>query len=218
MKQIKAIIKKEWLNFLGSEHGVFVVYAVLIFAWSFIPLTKVSGTGQVWWLFFSVIISGNFANTVFVSERLNGSMEILLTSGLTRNAVLYGKILFITIMSIFIGLTCCCIAAIWIDLYGQPRMLFFTDMASGAALYCVGTLMNVACSAWLSIRLQSPRIIPVISILLMAVFVALYYFLTYIVYASGGLLYVILGSAAMIFFFFAKMEFNGERVVHPVDM
>ena len=120
MKKLNAIISKEWKSFIGSDRGVFAVYAILILSWSFLPLYKGFSMGMedVWWLFFSVVISGNFSNTVFVSERLSGSMEILLTSGFPRDTVLFGKAAFITGISIAIGTLCLCLSRLWLHLAG----------------------------------------------------------------------------------------------------
>ena len=136
MKKLNAIISKEWKSFVGSDRGVFAVYAVLILSWSFLPLYKGLSMGMedVWWLFFSVVISGNFSNTVFVSERLSGSMEILLTSGFPRDTVLFGKAAFITGISIAIGTLCLCLSRLWLHLAGGQtgfdRAAFY-----GAGLY-----------------------------------------------------------------------------------
>ena len=218
MKTVSVILKKEWNNFLGSERGVFAIYGVLVLSWSLLPLSKDLAAGPVWWLFFSVIISGNFAATVFVSERLNGSMEILLTSGFPRNAVLFGKVAFITLISTAIGGLCFCCALWWLHLSGRPHALYVEEVLMGAGLYCAGTIMNVACGAWMSIRLQSPRIIPFISILFMAAVVAAYYGLSYLVAAPQWTLIPVLAVAAAFFLHRAKKEFNGEKVIQPITL
>lgn len=218
MKTVSVILKKEWDNFLGSERGVFAIYGVLVLSWSLLPLSKDLAAGPVWWLFFSVIISGNFAATVFVSERLNGSMEILLTSGFPRNAVLFGKVAFITLMSTAIGGLCFCFALCWLHLSGRPHALYAGEVLMGAGLYCAGTVMNVACGAWMSLRLQSPRIIPFISILFMAAVMAAYYGLSYLVAAPQWTLIVVLVFAAAFFLYRAKKEFDGEKVIQPINL
>jgi ABC-type Na+ efflux pump permease subunit len=215
--QINAIFRKEFLNFFGSERGSFAIYLILIFVWSFLPLTQKPATGDIWWLFFSVIISGNFSNNVFVAERLNGSMEILLTSGFSRDAVFFGKIAFVTVMSGIMGLICCIVAFFWILISGVTAIdsgsVFYV-----ACIYIAGTAMNTSCGAWLSVRLRSPRIIPVITIMVMAAVVSLFYLLLYIIYLPGWSLLVILFSAAILFSALARHEFNGERIIQPVNL
>lgn len=220
MKKLNAIIFKEWANFTGSERGVFAVYGVLVISWSFLPLYKgLGGTGieDIWWLFFSVVISGNFSNTVFVSERLSGSMEILLTSGFSRDAVLFGKSVFIACMSICIGAVCLGLSRLWLNISGDHRG-FDDAVISGAVLYCAGTCMNVAIAAWMSVRLQSPRLIPIVTILMMTVIVAGFSGLLYFVAVPQWSLPVILLSIALAFFLLARKEFNGERIIQPIHL
>jgi ABC-type Na+ efflux pump permease subunit len=221
MKKLNAIISKEWKTFLGSERGVFAVYGVLILSWSFLPLYKgLAGTGieDIWWLFFSVVISGTFSNTVFVSERLGGSMEILLTSGFTRNAVLFGKTVFIIGMSIAIGGICLAFSRLWLFLSEQGGSGLDRAFFYGAGLYCAGTCMNAACGAWMSVRLQSPRLIPIVTILVMSLIVAGFSVLLYFVNVPQWLFPVILLSAAFVFYVLAKKGFNGEKIVQPINL
>ena len=92
MKDFLLIIRKEWTGFSKSDCGIFFIYGILVLAWSFLLSTNITmlltGTEYLWLVFFSVIVSGNFSNTTFVAERMNGSLEILLTSGIARNAIL----------------------------------------------------------------------------------------------------------------------------------
>jgi ABC-type Na+ efflux pump permease subunit len=218
MKKINAILRKEWVNFKGSERGVFAIYAILVFFWSFFPLNRELGAGPIWWLFFSVIISGNFSNTVFVSERLSGSMEILLTSGFPRNSVLFGKVAFILCMSIVIGMMCFSLSIVWLFLSGHIDSPIEGDVLYGALLYCAGAFMNVSCGAWLSVRLQSPRIIPFMTIFIMAAMVASFYVLSYAFGAPLWMLGIAFVIAAAFFLLRAKKEFNGEKIIQPIHL
>ena len=99
MRDILLIIKKELTGFIKSDRGIFILYGILVVAWSFLIYsnmnTLTSKTGYLWLVSFSVIVSGNFSTTTFVSERMSGSLEILLTSGVTRRCILLGKILYV---------------------------------------------------------------------------------------------------------------------------
>ena len=219
MKKLNAIISKEWKSFAGSDRGVFAVYAVLILSWSFLPLYKGLSMGMedVWWLFFSVVISGNFSNTAFVSERLSGSMEILLTSGFPRDTVLFGKAAFITGISIAIGTLCLCLSRLWLHLAGGQTG-FDHAALYGAGLYCAGTCMNVAIAAWMSVRLQSPRLIPIVTILVMSLIVAGFSGLVFFINVPQWMLPVILLSIAFVFLLLARKEFNGEKIIQPIHL
>jgi len=221
MNAILSIFKKEWHCFKGSEKGVFIVYSILLFVWSFFPLNNVSTvamSGSLWWLFFSVIISGNFASTVFVAERLSGSMEILLTSGYSRNAVLFGKMLFVMTLSIVIGILCLGLSFVWIMVSGHSQIAFGQAIFFAALVYSAGTFMNAASGAWLSVVLSSPRLLPFINVLVVgmicAIYSALHIFCGFAEWQLGLLLII----AGFVFLQLAKKEFNSEKIVAPLDV
>jgi ABC-type transport system involved in multi-copper enzyme maturation permease subunit len=212
MKKLKAILEKEWLNFKGSERGVFLIYCLLVLLWSVFPLNSELGSGPMWWLFFSVIISGTFSNSVFVSERLNGTMEIMLTSGFSRDTVFFGKIAFVLMMTIISGALCSALSMVWLSLAGQEALSLKT--ARDAFFFCAGSLMNVTFGAWMSLRLQSPRIIPFMTLMLMAVIVAAFYALSSRLWVLGGILI----TSGWVFGMFARKEFHGEKVIQPIQL
>jgi ABC-type Na+ efflux pump permease subunit len=218
MKKCNAVVLKEWLNFKGSERGLLLVYGILVLAWSFFPLNKELGAGPIWWLFFSVIICGNFTNTVFVSERLNGSMEILLTSGFPRNSVLFGKIAFVLLISIVMGMLCFCLSMVWLRIAGREKMFLSLEVIYNVLLFCCGVLMNVAFGAWMSFRLQSPRLIPFMTVMVMGGIVAGFYGLVFLFGLPQWTLGLILTIAAVIFGLFARKEFHGEKVIQPIHL
>jgi ABC-type Na+ efflux pump permease subunit len=222
VKELALIISKEWRNFTGSEKGVFVVYGIIVFVWSFLPLTIAVGSfalnGSLWWLFFSVIVSGTFANSVFVSERMNGSMEILLCSGFSRNGVLYGKVLFIILMSIVIGGLCFALSLLWVVSSSQLYLFMGRSLAMSGLLYCCGTLLNASAGAWMSIRLSSPRLIPFVNILIIGIVCGIYSALQLAAPVSEWFLIVLLLVCAVAFLLLAKKDFNGEKVIASVDI
>jgi ABC-type Na+ efflux pump permease subunit len=219
VKDILLILKKEWRSFAGSEKGVFAVYGILVFVWSFLPLyNDLSFGGPVWWLFFSVIVSGNFANTVFVAERLSGSMEILLTSGFSRAGVLMGKIIFVMLMSLAIGGLCFGLSFVWVALTGRLHLYATESFLIGALLYCAGTFMNAAAGAWMSIRLSSPRLIPFVNLLFVGLVFGIYYALRLTAPVPVWLLVVFLAASGIVFLLLAKKDFNGEKIIAPLDV
>jgi len=222
MKDIVAVVKKEWHGFAGSEKGIFAIYIILIFVWSFLPLNNSLGSfalsGSIWWLFFSVIVTGNFASSIFVSERLNGSMEILLTSGLSRIGVLAGKILFVVIMSVVIGILCFGLSLCWVFFSGHSGLFPGQSFAFAFLLYLSGTFMNATAGAWMSIRMSSPRLIPFVNILLVGIVCAVYYALSGLISLSSWTLVGLLCLAGCIFCFTAIKDFNGEKIIAPIDV
>jgi ABC-type Na+ efflux pump permease subunit len=217
VKDILAILRKEWRNFAGSEKGVFVVFGILVLSWSFLSRNNAAGASDifnsVWWLFFSVVVCSNFANTVFVTERVSGSMEILLTSGFSRNAVLFGKVLFVIIVSAGIGAACIVLSLLWIYIFDRMAAVLMQQIAHGALLYACGVFMNAAAGAWMSIRFSSFRIIPFVNIFVLSLICAVYYALP-----SGAILMLILAAVGVLFLVLAAKDFNGEKIIAPVDL
>jgi ABC-type transport system involved in multi-copper enzyme maturation permease subunit len=236
VRDILLILKKEWRNFTGSEKGVFVVYGVLIFFWSFLPLSyylphsgaeafknqSVLGgfafNGAVWWLFFSVIVSSSFASSVFIAERMSGSMEILLTSGFSRNSVLFGKVLFVFIICVVIG--CCCfgLSSVWIAIASRFYVFSARLIVVSALLYCAGSFMNSTIAAWMSIRLSSPRLVPFANLLISSIIFGMYSILDKMFDASIWILVLLLVTAGIVFFVLAQKDFHSEKIIAPVDV
>jgi len=216
MAGIITILQKELAGFIGSDKGVFGVYAIIVAVWSFMFLFGEDGVGgQLWFVFFSVIVAANFSSTVFISERINGTLEILITSGLSRDAILLGKMIFIIIMTAVIGFSCAVLAGVLgIMLPGieSARTFGFYD----AVLYLSATFLNVASSAYFSVRLSNPRLLHFINIFILGAIITVYsaasslFSLHHYSLAAGFLL---IGA---LFAFLAKKEFAGERIVQPV--
>jgi len=222
MKDIALIIKNEWTCFVKSEKGIFVIYGVLVLAWSFLLSHNAgavsSETGYLWLVFFSVIVSGNFANTTFVSERMSGSLEILLTSGISRSAILSGKILFVMGMSGFMGVVCFGTASGFGGLQGKE----ITGLAGAPAaakelmLYCAACFMNASCGAWLSVRITNPRLLHFINLFVLGVIVILHSVLSYFIALTLWSLVFALVVLGAVFYFRAQRDFRTERVIQPV--
>lgn len=222
MKDVIAVLQKEWRGFAGSEKGVFMVFGILVLSWSLLSRNNASGTSDffssVWWLFFSVVVCSNFANTVFVTERVNGSMEILLTSGFSRSAVLAGKVLFVIVVSVVIGGLCAALSLLWICCFDGAAPLLMRRILDGTILFTCGAFMNAAAGAWMSIRFSSFRIIPFVNMLILSVMCAVYYTLTAAAGCPDWLLMAILTASGILFLILAAKDFNGEKIITPVDL
>lgn len=175
MKGILTIVQKEWRCFLGSDRGIFLLYLVLMLSWSIMlanPGESAVQAGQIWFIFFSVVISANFSNTVFIAERVNGILEILLTSGLSRKEILFGKMLFVAGMSIVIGILCMLVSHVWRHVLfdGEMRALSTADVI----VYCCAVLMNTASGAYFSVKMGNPRLLHLLNLLVLGGIVILH--------------------------------------------
>jgi ABC-type Na+ efflux pump permease subunit len=226
MTGIKAVIKKELKNFSGSGHGVFIMYAAITVIWSFMltPAAAASTAGSLWIVFFSVIVTANFSGTVFISERVNGTLEVVLTSGLSRNAVLFGKMAFVAAMTSIIGLACGTLAMAWGVVL--PTMIETTAAAAAtetpkalayaAALYLSAAFLNTAASAYLSVRMSNPRFLHFIILFMTGAIIALHSTLSTLIQVPPYALVAAFLLSGTIFTLLAKQEFAGERIIRPI--
>ncbi|KMQ53016.1 hypothetical protein CHISP_0237 [Chitinispirillum alkaliphilum] len=210
------MLRKEFKSFAGSDRGVFAVYAILIVVWSFLLASgdsSLSG-GPFLFIFFSAIITANFSNTVFISERMNGSLEILITSGLSRNSVLFGKLLFTVVMTTLIGLACAALSLLWSTLLIDYHFLSFRF--SDLLLYTSATVLNAAGSAYFSVRLSSPRLLHFVNLFILGIIITLYSIISYFYSPGVWLLLLLLLLPALWFVLLAQKQFAGERIIQPV--
>lgn len=117
---------------------------------------------HVWFLYFSLVTSAGIASTVFIRERLAGTLEVLLVSGVTRKELLFGKLGFSLVAMCLIGAATLEVAYLVssyfsFDPVGLPVFykLFIT--------YLGGSLVVSSSSAWLALTLRNPRMTHVIN-------------------------------------------------------
>ncbi len=219
MGGFKIVFAKELQCFAGSDRGMFILYSVIVIVWSALLATRSSDSfdsGPLWLVFFSIVITANFSNSIFVSERTNGSLEILITSGLSRNAVLYGKMFFIITMSVLFG-TVCIILSLLLDKY-----IFYNSMPSTGIesflLYTSSTFLNVAASAYFSIKLTNQRLLHFVNMFVLGLFVSVYLtlaqFITMSIYYLIGAMFI---SGAGICWRTQKL-YHGEKIIQSVSI
>lgn len=217
------IVKNSWNSFLRSDRSVFLVYAILIVVWSIVLASNMHQlaleANTLWWVFFSVVISGNFSSTAFTAERLTGSLEIVLTSGLSRMGILVGKLAYVILMSVALGMLSYGLGLAWLALVRDdlPVLIRAMDFANLAALYMAACFMNASCGAWLSVHLANPRLSHFATLLVLGVIVGVHAVLTASmpVAVSAWILPAALLVVGSVFFTLAVKDFSGEKVVQP---
>lgn len=223
MRGLCVVFAKEWKSFLGSDKGVFAVYTFLVVLWSFLFLsTGIEHTPQmhtIWLLMFSVIVGSNFSQGVLVSERINGALEVLLTSGLSRGQILYGKCLFIVVMSIAMGYLCVLLSMIWLAVANAMGGGYSAAVGPGGYVaFAAAAYMNASSAAWLSIHLSNPRMLHFINFVLMACVVALYHTVAFFVPLALPVLILLLVAVGTCFLVLARKGFEGEKIIRPVHL
>jgi len=218
MNGILTVIHKEWRCFLGSDRGIFFVYGLLVVSWSVMMATgngsDATAAGPIWIVFFSVVISANFSNTVFISERTNGTLEILITSGLARCDILYGKMIFVIGMSTVTGMICLALSPLW--KFVIPVQTDFAVNADSLLLYTSAVFMNAGNSAYLSMRMGNPRLLHIANLLILAFITGLHSFAAMHTALPPILLPVILTLLGAVSTFMARRLFESEKILQPV--
>lgn len=219
MNNVALILRKEWMSFVGSDRSVFFVYIMLVAGWGmllagwqnsqviYLPLLIAS---------FSVVVAANFANSAFVTERTTGSLEILLTSGVSRNGILYGKLLFVIGITLGIGAACLGLSVALKPVVSETTMTGSGITMAIWAIYVAASFLNAAASAYLSIVLPNPRLLYLLNLLLINVILGVQMVLSayfpFPLMAGAGFMV----AAGIIFTFLAQREYNGERIIKPV--
>jgi len=184
--------------------------------------TAVDGSAEtslVWLLTFSVIIVSNFTQTVFVAERLNGSCEILLTCGLSRDAILFGKTLFVAGISTVMGYLCMALASLWIyvmSFYGIVPALTFGP--GDLLLFAVAACFNSSAASVLSIYLPNPRMSHFVNFLIMALVAAAFFAARRFFPLSPAVLCCFLLAVSGACMVMARHGFSGERAARRVTI
>jgi ABC-type Na+ efflux pump permease subunit len=221
MKNTLLILRRELGNFVQSERSSFVIQAVLVILWGAMVARNMQQlaleANVLWWVFFSVIVSSTFANATFVSERLSGSLEILLTCGVERRAILAGKIAYVILMSCLLGALSLGFSAACTLFSSSDAQSFFAAASPWrlAYLYLTACFVNASCCAWLSVRLANPRLSAFANLLVLSVIVCGHALLSAVWPASAWSLPLVLVCAGGLFLFFAVRDFGGERVIQP---
>jgi ABC-type Na+ efflux pump permease subunit len=222
MKEMLLIVRKEWTAFLAGDRSALTVHGILVLSWSAILAVNLAQeapeSGGLWWIFFSVIVTSNFANSTFIAERLTGSLEVLLTCGLGRGTILAGKILFVLMMALGMGLLCLVLALIGLFLAAgvpgyTPALLSFNIIA-----YAAACLMNATCSAWLSTRLSNPRLSHFANLLLLGLVVGVHAAFRQLFAFAPWTLPAVLLLLAALFGYLATRAFFSDTVVQPVNL
>jgi ABC-type Na+ efflux pump permease subunit len=223
MREMFLVLLKEWQGFAKSDKSAFAVYGILVLLWSGILVANAQNqyadSGLLWWIFFSVIVTSNFSNTVFIAERMSGAMEIVLTSGIPRWAILCGKLLFVIGMASAMGGLCLGFAFLWTKLGaapmnagGQSHSLWLRVIS-----YIAAAFLNASCNAWLSLRLPNPRLSHFANLLILALIVGVHATLGSFFYVPPWNLAAALSFAGAFFLFMGVRDFYSERVVAPLS-
>jgi len=111
------IFNYELKSLVKSAKSTIFSFALTSFFWGiFFSLNIFSGEREyfalVWLLFFALLACAGFAGVSFVRERLSGSWEILIASGISRKTIFAAKFVFVQTASFLWGILTLLIAYI----------------------------------------------------------------------------------------------------------
>jgi ABC-type Na+ efflux pump permease subunit len=150
-------------------------------------------------------------------ERMSGSLEILLTCGIPRSALLFGKMLFVCFMTACIGAACCACALLMGRFIAGPEGMTADLMTwHYAVLYASATFLNAAASAYFSVLLPNPRLLHFINLLLTGFVMAVYTAVSLVRPLPLESAAAALALLGVIFTVLARREFESERIIRPV--
>ncbi|MDR3012710.1 MAG: hypothetical protein LBU70_05810 [Chitinispirillales bacterium] len=220
MNGLRTVIRKEFKCFFNSDKSTFLIHALMPIIWS-LALYFNSGADMgrvgVFWIFsFAVIVTANFANSVFISERVNGTLEILITSGLSRDAILFGKMFFVIAMTLAVGLIC----AVWVVVWAHVLPIADGGLphtgVSTVLLYLLSAFLCASSSAYLSVRMPNPRFLHFINLFMMSAVAAVYSVLETVYFVHPSISIILFLLLCVIFLLLARREFAGERIIRPI--
>lgn len=213
MSAVFAVMRREWWSFVGSDKGTLVAYVFILCVYSavFTVNPYESNAARLWWIFYSVVAVSTVSGNAMVRERSTGALEVLFTSGISRAAVLYGKIGFGFIMSLFMGGVPFGVSRVVGVAAGlQPD----TADWSGFLLYMGAACVNLGSVAWFSVVLPNPRLVHFVNLVLLSLLIGLR--------AATGMkdnaFIPLLFGAGLLLSGMALRAFNGERVVEKVNL
>ena len=225
MNSIVPVFLNEVHCFFNNDKTTYFTYIILVIVWSILISTnimhsEIDSQNILWLIFFSVIVSGNFSIQTFVSERVSGSLEILLTSGFSRATIVNGKIVFIMTMSVFLGILCYTIGFIF-SIAANEALFKFIELRYryhllNLLIYSAACFMNVACGAWFSCQVKNPRLLHFLTLFIVAIIVVLHKLLEYIFGIPFLSLFYALLILGAIFYVLTIKAFHSEKVVTPV--
>jgi ABC-type Na+ efflux pump permease subunit len=176
------IFNYELKSLVKSAKSAIISLAFVSLSWGFFFSLNIFTGGQnhfglIWILFFSLLASAGFANISFVRERLSGSWEILLASGISRKTIFWAKLVFAQSASFLWGMLTLLIAYltafhIWRQ-YTEYSFFFVLAVFFFAALS-----INVI-TAYMTLINVNPRVVQLINFAVMTILSLAVYFIDY---------------------------------------
>ncbi len=220
MSELFLIYKQELLSFLKSGKSSLLLLAFTTLAWGGFITNKIETiddpSSYLWVLFFSLVAGAGLTTSVFVRERVSATLEVLLHSGLERNSILLGKLLFTTSMTLLVGVGAFSISFIVRSILYKDSGQLFDEIGVVISLYSASTILVSNSSALLSMVLSNPRLVQFVNFSLLTVVSVLFGLFSPQGRISLWILSFSLIILSAILFFFTKRAFRNEKIIQPL--
>lgn len=214
------IFKNEIRSYFKSDKALFIAHLIIIFSFGSLYSSHFknlhSNMGLIWLVSFSVIVTSNFSYSTFVSERMNGMLEILLVSGIKRKDILLGKVIHVILFSSIMGLLIYMVSILMNFIMGQREMDIFRSVIVAFPVYLSSCVFNVSISAWFSVKLPNPRILSFVNLFIIVIISTVNFIIGELFNISGNSIIVILLFGAAVFYKLALNEYRSENVTKPL--
>lgn len=215
------IFQNELKSYFKSDKALFIAHIILILSFGSLYSSNfkdiATDMGVLWLVSFSVIVSSNFSYSTFVSERMNGMLEILLVSGIQRKDILFGKVVFVVLFSSLMGVLIYMVAILSNLILGDRQDYnFYSSIITIFPIYLSACIFNVSTAAWFSIKLPNPRILSFLNLFVIIIIASLNLVVVNFFELSSHLIIIALLTGAIIFYRFALKEYLSEKVTKPL--
>jgi hypothetical protein len=83
-------------------------------------------------------------------------------------------------------------------------------------LYIAACFLNASCGAWLSVRINNPRLLPFVNLVVLGIIVVIHELLAYKIALSLWSLSCVLTVTGVLFYVLAIKAFRGEGIIQPL--
>ncbi len=220
MNEIGLIYRQELKAFLKSGKSSILLVFFTVFVWGSIISDKVDSINSwdsiLWVMFFALVAGAALCTTTFIRERLSSTLEVLILSGVERTSILYGKLLFTTTTTLFIGMTAFFVAFVIRVIFLRDAFLLFSEVGTAFLLFGAASLLVSSSTAFLSMALSNPRLVQFINITLLSVLSVAY---TALSQYFGDSILIFSSVLILLSFLFSRLAlrmFRSEKILQPL--
>ncbi len=211
------VLSKEWRAFRRSNVTVHFAFGLVVVLYSGVCITNFFSNEfflrYIWWTLFSVVLTGNFANRVFIFERIGGRLEMLFLSGVSRGQILGGKILFVFTMVAAAGIFSSLITYVGLHALGMRHTHSTAYVIRGSTLFLSAAFLSASADAALSTFLSNPRLMHFINLGIVSLLVMLFT----LVHIPLWIIEIACILIGLLFCRWALHIFHSERILSPPE-